>query len=262
MLTRVTLRPVAGDVAAPPSGPHLAADLFLRASAHFGVLQEFFISRIHLGHKGDSHGRVMAEWYKTVYHFLAPADHPNDRHQDMNAALIWRGFKETTSVHGISQIDRAAGVVKKIFWCLLPMMTFGALLFNITNITRSFFRFNVNVHVELLHVNEMTFPAVTVCNMSPVRKSALDLFLLHNKSVAELAKTGQKKRNKRATFETSVTCNDTTWSPYLTDCYTGLSPSVVNTYNETVSKARVLDKGKLVVITTAEQQAFIATVTA
>ena len=51
MLTRVTLRPVAGDVAAPPSGPHLAADLFLRGSAHFGVLQEFFISRIHLGHK-------------------------------------------------------------------------------------------------------------------------------------------------------------------------------------------------------------------
>ena len=51
MLTRVTLKPVAGDVAAPPSGPHLAADLFLRASAHFGVLQEFFISRIHLGHK-------------------------------------------------------------------------------------------------------------------------------------------------------------------------------------------------------------------
>ncbi|KAI0242911.1 hypothetical protein LSAT2_010539 [Lamellibrachia satsuma] len=51
MLTRVTLRPVAGDVAVPPTGPHLAADLFLRASAYFGVLQEFFISRIHLGHK-------------------------------------------------------------------------------------------------------------------------------------------------------------------------------------------------------------------
>ena len=51
MLIRVTLRPVAGDVAALPSGPHLAADLFLRVSAYFGVLQEFFILRIHLGHK-------------------------------------------------------------------------------------------------------------------------------------------------------------------------------------------------------------------
>ena len=51
MFTRVTLRPVAGDVSAPPSDPHLDADLFLRASAYFGVLQEFFISRIHLGHK-------------------------------------------------------------------------------------------------------------------------------------------------------------------------------------------------------------------
>ena len=50
MLTRVTLRPVAGDVAAPPSGPHLAADLF-QLQTCFGVLQEFFISRIHLGHK-------------------------------------------------------------------------------------------------------------------------------------------------------------------------------------------------------------------
>ena len=53
----------------------------------------------------------MAEWRKTVYHFLAPSGHPTDRHQDMSARLIWQGFKETTSVHGIPHVDRAPGTV-------------------------------------------------------------------------------------------------------------------------------------------------------
>ncbi|KAI0226439.1 hypothetical protein LSAT2_023023 [Lamellibrachia satsuma] len=211
----------------------------------------------------DAHDKIMAEWQKTVYHFLAPSGHPNDRHQDMNTALIWRGFKETTSVHGIPHIDRAPGVVKKVFWCLLSMVTFCALLYNITNITRSFFSFKVNVRVELLHANEMRFPAVTVCNMSPVRKSAIARITQQKETITEPAKTKKKKRKrkKRATVETSVTCESTLWSPYLTNCYTGLPPEQVYTYDEMVSIGRVSGFGKPVVITTAEQQAFIATVT-
>ena len=38
-----------------------------------------------------------------------------------------------------------AGIVKKVFWSVLTMVTFGALLYNITNITLSFFRYVVMV---------------------------------------------------------------------------------------------------------------------
>ena len=52
---------------------------------------------------------VMMKRKNAMYHFLAPSGHPTDRHQDINTGVIWKGFKETTSVHGIPHIDRAPG---------------------------------------------------------------------------------------------------------------------------------------------------------
>ena len=63
--------------------------------------------------------------------------------------------------------------------------------------TGLFFSFNVNVRVELLHANEMTFPAVTVCNMSPVRKSALAKMLQQKQDAEESEKRRRNKRKRR-----------------------------------------------------------------
>ena len=51
----------------------------------------------------------MEKWQKTVYHFLAPTGHGGDRHQEMSPKLIWQGFKEKTTAHGIPHVDRAPG---------------------------------------------------------------------------------------------------------------------------------------------------------
>ena len=64
------------------------------------------------------------------------------------------------------------------------------------------FSFGVTVRVELLHANEMRFPAVTVCNMSPVRKSAAVRMAQQKQAAAEQvhARKKKRKRKKRASM--------------------------------------------------------------
>ena len=58
-------------------------------------------------------------------------------------------------------------------------------------------RFGVTVRVELLHANEMRFPAVTVCNMSPVRKSAAVRMAQQKQAAAEQVQARKKKRKRK-----------------------------------------------------------------
>ena len=59
------------------------------------------------------------------------------------------------------------------------------------------FSFGVTVRVELLHANEMRFPAVTVCNMSPVRKSAAVRMAQQKQAAAEQVQARKKKRKRK-----------------------------------------------------------------
>jgi hypothetical protein len=47
-------------------------------------------------------------------------------------------------------------------------------MYNLYSITNVYFRYPVDVTIRLLHQSELNFPAVTVCNMSPIKKSALE----------------------------------------------------------------------------------------
>ena len=72
----------------------------------------------------------------------------------------------------------------------------SALMYNIVQMTRKYFDYPVNVKLNLNHQHQMKFPSVTVCNMSPVKKSSLEAA---QKSTADSA----KDRKKRSTFYSS-----------------------------------------------------------
>jgi len=48
----------------------------------------------------------------------------------------------------------------------------GALTYNVVELTKKYLSHPVNVKLSVDHQQELTFPSVTVCNMSPVKKSA------------------------------------------------------------------------------------------
>ena len=67
----------------------------------------------------------------------------------------------------------AAGIVKKVFWGSITAVCVAILVFHLTSITIYYFRRDVDVSITLVTRRQLTFPAVTVCNMNPVKHSAL-----------------------------------------------------------------------------------------
>ena len=67
----------------------------------------------------------------------------------------------------------SAGVLKRLFWaCAMLGMSIG-LLYNAPGLTRVYFSYPVSVSIDVTPLHDsLVFPAVTVCNVNPVKKSA------------------------------------------------------------------------------------------
>ena len=66
-----------------------------------------------------------------------------------------------------------SGPVKSVFWILITLAAVGGLIYNAMMLFMTFFDYKVTVLVELRYQRELDFPAVTVCNMNPIKKRAL-----------------------------------------------------------------------------------------
>jgi len=62
----------------------------------------------------------------------------------------------------------------------------AALLYNIVEMTKKYLSYPISVKFNVDHQPQLTFPTVAICNMSPVKKSALE------------AVYGVKRRKKRS----------------------------------------------------------------
>ena len=65
------------------------------------------------------------------------------------------------------------GLIKRCFWGIMVAVTLGLLIFNFYTITDAYFSYNVDVNIRLKHETELIFPAITICNMNPIRKSMI-----------------------------------------------------------------------------------------
>ena len=89
-----------------------------------------------------------------------------------------------------------AGGFKKFLWILVMMGMASALLYNVIELTKKYLSHPINVKLTVAHQQELTFPSVTVCNMSPIKKSAWQT--VQNSEV--------KSRKKRAITGYSCSC--------------------------------------------------------
>ena len=80
------------------------------------------------------------------------------------------------------------GIVKTCYWVVAMLTMTAGLAHSVYALTSLYLRNEVSVSVNLHQAQQLVFPAVTVCNMSPVKKSAM--------RAANLAK--RKRRKKRS----------------------------------------------------------------
>ncbi len=90
-----------------------------------------------------------------------------------------------------------SGTRKRIFWVVMLCLATGVLLTDLVFLGRVYFSYPVAVKVRLEREEGLVFPAVTVCNLNPVRSSKW------NKYFASADGTGHR-RVKRAAYGKKV----------------------------------------------------------
>jgi len=73
-----------------------------------------------------------------------------------------------------------------MFWLVVMIGMAAVLLYNVVELTKKYLSYPINVKFSVEHKQQLTFPTVAICNMSPVKKSAL------------LASQTAKRRKKRS----------------------------------------------------------------
>lgn len=74
---------------------------------------------------------------------------------------------ENTSFHGLPNIIDSKYIVLRIIWALVFLAAFSFSVYSITNIFMSYFSYSVLTTIGLVDSPQMSFPAITLCNMNP-----------------------------------------------------------------------------------------------
>ena len=83
---------------------------------------------------------------------------------------LWRAFCHfftVTSFHGLPQLASSRSSPTRIcYWVVLILIALGIMLWAMIFISIKFFDFNTFIKVEQEDLNELLFPAVTICNLN------------------------------------------------------------------------------------------------
>ncbi|KAI6227252.1 hypothetical protein M3Y99_01273000 [Aphelenchoides fujianensis] len=77
-----------------------------------------------------------------------------------------RNFPEWTSTHGVSQVGRSRKWWCIGFWTIITLVALGLLIWQIVLIFIQYYQYDVALKFE-----QRTFPAVTLCDLNPYKKS-------------------------------------------------------------------------------------------
>ncbi|XP_071951626.1 acid-sensing ion channel 2-like [Antedon mediterranea] len=82
-------------------------------------------------------------------------------------------FATNTTLHGLQYIVTSKRWIFKLLWVLVFLTGLGLCVWQISLRFKEYRMFNVNTEINLTFVNELDFPAVTICNFNRYRRSAL-----------------------------------------------------------------------------------------
>ena len=82
---------------------------------------------------------------------------------------IVREFALTTSTHGVPGIARSRSKLNGLFWTVSFLAFTGVMIYFVTQSIRNYFQYPTQTLVSIVLDQSAAFPAVTICNYSPLR---------------------------------------------------------------------------------------------
>ncbi|XP_067679438.1 amiloride-sensitive sodium channel subunit beta-like [Haliotis asinina] len=107
-------------------------------------------------------------------HYKMPKSEPTEpeERQKKTAKSVAAEFADMTSMMGINYIHHSRRLWAKGIWLIIVLGGCGAMIFHLTYLSRVFFLYPIQTKLEL-GFDSLAFPAVTVCNINPIRVSKL-----------------------------------------------------------------------------------------
>ncbi|XP_070542969.1 amiloride-sensitive sodium channel subunit gamma-like [Ptychodera flava] len=97
----------------------------------------------------------------------------NQRKGDQRIRNTLADFGSNTTAHGFARIVAANSKIVKVLWTIVCGFCWGIFIWQAIHFIVKYYRFQVTYSISV-DFRELPFPAVTVCNMNPLRQSALD----------------------------------------------------------------------------------------
>lgn len=82
-------------------------------------------------------------------------------------------FISETSVAALTRIHRSTSNGKRVMWIIVFFGMFAYMTFQIITLCQQYFNYPVELKITLRTAHVLEFPAVTICNINPVRKEQL-----------------------------------------------------------------------------------------
>ncbi|XP_071794821.1 acid-sensing ion channel 1C-like [Asterias amurensis] len=99
---------------------------------------------------------------------------PHDDLQQSRLMVMVGTRLENSGAHGIPNIKRAESTRRRLAWTLLFLAGLGMFVYQGYELINKYYSWPINVNVEVRDLRTAQFPAVTWCNLNPIRKDALD----------------------------------------------------------------------------------------
>ena len=90
------------------------------------------------------------------------------------AATTWKGFSETTTLHGVQFINSASSWVRRSLWTLFVLTGFVFFIYQCYKTMTAFFDYKAITVVSVTNDYETNFPAITICNHNTLLKSKVE----------------------------------------------------------------------------------------
>ncbi len=84
---------------------------------------------------------------------------------------------ENLAAHGIPNIKRAKNIYRKCFWILAFLGGLSLFTLHCYNSIDKYIKHEITVNMDIEWQPRGSFPAVTICNLNPVKMSILNKFL-------------------------------------------------------------------------------------
>jgi hypothetical protein len=113
--------------------------------------------------------------------------HKDDVEADEDTVVLWHNFLQTLSLHGFRQVfERGSAKIRRVLWLTFLIAALVMVCVHSERSIRKYFERPVSTNVHVEFVEEIIFPAITICNFN------LFPFYLINGTVGEkVGKTRQ-----------------------------------------------------------------------